>query len=141
MLLDHTAHLPSDNEAINELVGTSFSLLTKIQMGGTGSEKMEITACSRYFQEALNSHQQTNYGSIEIRTRGVIVHFNNGRSYYVWCIPYYRLSVYQTKSLSIHGEGRVVTFKVNRNQNKSFIRKLLKQMADYQRRFEMPSNS
>ena len=140
MLLDHTAHLPSDNKAIDELVGTSFSMLTKIQMGGTGSEKMEILACSRFFQEALNKHQQTNYSSIEIRTRGIIVHFNNAKSYFVWCVPYYHLSVYKTSSLSIHGAGKIIKFKVNQTKNKSFIRNLLKQMADYQRGHEMPLN-
>lgn len=138
MLLNHTAHLHSDNEAIDELVGTSFSLLTKIQMGGTGSEKMQILACSRYFQEALNKHQQTNYGSLEIRTRGIILHFNNGKSYYVWCVPYYRLSIYQTDTLSIHGEGRVVKFKLDKNKNKSFMRNLLSRMSEYQRRYEIP---
>ena len=138
MLLDHTAFLPSDQKKIDALIGPSFSLLDKIKMLGVGSEKMQLLAYSTYFKEVINKHQQTNYGSIELRTAGVIVHFNNGKSYYVWCIPFYRLSVYRTETLNIHGEGEVVKFKIDKNQNKTFLRNLLRQLAIYQERFDSP---
>ena len=79
MLINHSLHLSKDKERINELVGPSYSLFTKIRMGGTGSMKMEILACSSYFKEVLHQFQETNFGSLEIRKKGLIVHFNNGK--------------------------------------------------------------
>lgn len=131
MLLNHTAHDPDDNKLIDELVGKEFPILDKIMMLGTGSEKMIITACSEFFKPALSKHQETNYGSIEIRTKGVIVHLNNGQWYHVWCIPFYRLAIYQTDNLGIHAEGKMIQFRLKKNQNKSFIQKLLTEKAKH----------
>lgn len=129
MLINHTEQLKATDEIIDEYVGPTFSMFDLILMGGTGSEKMQIAACSTFFKEALNNFQETNFGSIEIRTKGIIVHLNNGREYHVWCIPFYRLAVYQTKQLSIHGEGQVIKFNLKKNQNSSFIKKLMNQKA------------
>lgn len=131
MLIDHTAHSPATNLIIDEYVGEEISIFNAILMGGTGSEKMQIVAYSTYFKKALNNFQETNYGSLEIRTSGLIVHLNNGRNYHVWCIPFYRLAIYVTDELSIHGEGQVMKFKLKKNQNKSFIKKLLKHKAEF----------
>lgn len=140
MLLNHSLHLAKDEERIAALVGPSYSLFTKISMGGTGSEKMEILACSSYFKEVLHQFQETNFGSLEIRTKGILVHFNNGRNYHVWCIPYYRLSIYKTDTLSIHGEGHMVRFKTNQNKNNQFIRKLLDELANFQKNYQLPND-
>ncbi len=139
MLLDHTAHLPANKKLIDQVIGPEFSMFDTILMGGTGSEKMQILACSTFFKKALNNFQETNYGSIEIRPEGMIIHLNNGRRYHVWCIPYYRLAIYQTETLSIHAEGQVMKFKLKKNQNRSFIKKLIQQKAEFHDKLNNPS--
>jgi hypothetical protein len=131
MLIDNTAHSSDNKERINEIVGETFSLFDTILMGGTGSEKMQIIACSTFFKATLNNFQETNYGSIEIRTKGILIHLNNGRKYCVWCVPFYRLAIYLSGSLNIHAEGQVIKFKLKKNQNKSFIKKLLEKKAEF----------
>ncbi len=131
MLINHTEQLKENNQIIDDYVGPTISIFDIILMGGTGSEKMQISACSTYFKEALNNFQEINYGNIEIRTKGILVHLNNGRLYHVWCVPFYRLAIYQTDKLSIHGEGQVIKFHLKKNQNKSFIKKLLRHKASF----------
>jgi hypothetical protein len=129
MLIDNTAHEKKNKKLINETVGEKHSIFDTILMGGTGSEKMQITECSAFFKATLNSFQEVNYGSIEIRTKGIIIHLNNGRCYHVWCVPFYRLAVYLSGTLNIHAEGHVMKFRLKKNQNKGFIQKLLDKKA------------
>ena len=131
MLINHTAHEPDNDKTIDAMVGEEYPIVDRIMMLGTGSEKMLITACSEFFKPALSKHQESNYGSIEIRTKGIIIHLNNGQWYHVWCIPFYRLAIYQTDSLSIHAEGKMIRFQLKKNQNKSFLQKLLTEKAKY----------
>lgn len=138
MLLNHTQHLQSNQKKIDQFVGTSYSLIEKIKMGGAGSEKMQIVSCSQTFKEVLNKHQEINYGSLEIRTKGIIVHFNNGQQYHVWCIPFYHLSIFKTDTLNIHGAGSMVKFYLKKKQNERFLNTLLEKHAAYQKRFELP---
>jgi hypothetical protein len=67
-----------------------------------------------------------NYANIELRPEGIIIHFTNRLDRYSWVIPYYRLVIYSTQTISIHSNGNFMQFKKNKSyqDNKKFIHKM-----------------
>ena len=67
------------------------------------------------------------YANIELRDKGIIIHFGNKLDRYSWIVPYYRLVTYSNKRFSIHSNGHFIKFKKNRNyrNNKKFLAKMI----------------
>ena len=95
-------------------------------MKGVGSKRMMITKVSSGFKDIINSVSDINYGNLEIREKGIIVHINKGLKNYSWAIPYYQLHIYKTNGYSIHGQGNFVSFANNKllKENRNFINRL-----------------
>ncbi|WP_282147997.1 hypothetical protein [Algibacter lectus] len=111
----------------DNLVGKAFSFLEKIKMGGIGSSRFMIEEISEKLQPKNLQTLTTNYANIELRPKGIIVHFTNRLDRYSWIIPYYRLVTYSTKTYTIHANGHFIKFKKNKNydDNKKFIDKMI----------------
>lgn len=114
-----------ESEIIN-LVGKSLPLWQRLKSGGTGCRRMTIQSCSQDIQKLLEGHPGTNYSSIEIRPKGIIVYLKNNLNTYSWPIPFYRLSIYKSEAFSIHGEGSFVKYEMDSNYeaNQKFITKI-----------------
>jgi len=112
---------------INDLIGKSYSLLESIKMKGVGSKRMMIDDVSIGFKKILNEVADINYGNIEIRKKGVLVHITKGHQNFSWAIPFYQMHIYKTNSFSIHAQGNFVRFKNNKllRENKKFLDRLL----------------
>ncbi len=108
------------------IVGKAFSFFEKIKIGGIGSSRLIIEELSPKLQPKNREAIATNYANIELRPKGIIIHFTNKLDRYSWIIPYYRLVVYSTQTFSIHSNGNVIQFKKNKNyqDNKKFIHKM-----------------
>lgn len=127
-MIYNTTHANKDAEVtITDLVGESYSFIEAIKMKGVGSKRMVIEDVSPGFKSILNSVSDINYGNIEIRKKGIIVHITKGLKNYSWALPFYQLHIYKTDGYSIHGQGNFVRFKVNKllKENKKFLDKLL----------------
>lgn len=112
---------------INDLVGEAYSFIEAIKMKGVGSQRMVIEDVSLGFKNILNSVSDINYGNIEIRKKGVLIHITKGLKNYSWALPFYQLHIYKTSGYSIHGQGNFVRFKNNKllKENKKFLDRLL----------------
>lgn len=110
-----------------QMVGKAFSFFEKIRMNGIGSGRLIITALSTKLEPKNQQTIGINYANIELRPKGVIIHFTNRLDRYSWVIPYYRLVIYSTETLSIHANGNFIKFKKNKNyqDNKKFINKMI----------------
>jgi hypothetical protein len=111
----------------NNLVGQAFSLLEKIKIGGIGSSRLVIEELSAKLQPKNLQPIDINYANIELRPKGVIIHFTNKLDRYSWIIPYFRLVTYSNNTFSIHANGNFIKFKKNKNyeNNKKFIAKMI----------------
>lgn len=111
----------------DELVGKPFSLLDRIKMKGVGSGRFIIKELSDKLQPAQKQFSELDYGNIELRPNGILVHFTNRLERYSWCVPYYRLVVYNASFFSIHAEGSFIKFMKNKNyvENRKFIDKMI----------------
>lgn len=117
----------------NQMVGKAFSFFEKLKMGGVGSSRLVIDTLSPKLKPKNIETFGINYANVELRPKGVIIHFTNKLDRYSWIIPYYRLVLYSTKTFSIHSNGNVMQFRKNKNyeDNKKFIHK----MADLKNAF------
>ena len=125
-----------DNEVtreINSILGKPYSFLKAIQMKGTGSHRMMIQEVSPHFRNVLNTNSDINYANIELRPKGIILHINKGLQNYSWIIPYYKLVIFQSETLSIHAEGMFIKLRNNQyvQKNNKFIAKVLSLKEHY----------
>ena len=126
MIFD-TTHKNRDAEAtINDLIGSAYSIFEAIKMKGIGSKRMIIINVSEGFRNIMNTVSDINYGNIELRKKGILVHINKGLKNYSWAIPFYQLHTYKTNGYSIYAQGNFVRFANNKllNENKKFIDRL-----------------
>lgn len=125
MIITTTYTEKEDIQAINQLLGKPFSLLERLKMGGIGSSRLMIAQVSPKFLQQQFS--EIDYANIELRPKGIIVHFTNRLERFAWAIPYYKLYVYSTGFFSIHAEGSFIKLHKNTyyKNNKKFIDKML----------------
>ena len=88
---------------------------------------MIIEEHSDQFNNHFKSNNNLLYGSLEIRNKGVIVRISINYETISWLIPYYKLSIYNSKHFSLHSSGLFIKFRKdsNYNMNKKFILNLI----------------
>jgi hypothetical protein len=133
-MIYNTTHPNEDyNKETNTYLGQSFPFLTKLKMGGVGSGRMMLAEVSPNLQLTEKRFSEIDYGNIELRPKGILVHYTNGLDRFAWAIPYYRLVIYNSTYFSIHAEGNFLKFIKNIKyiENKMFINK----MTNYKNRY------
>ena len=110
-----------------EQVGKAFGFFERIKMGGIGSSRLQIKEISANLQPTQAAHNGINYANIELRPKGIIIHYTHRLDRYSWVIPYYKLVMYSTQNLSFHADGHFITCRKNQNYqyNKKFIKKIM----------------
>ena len=133
-MLFNTSYINKEyNQQSIETLGKSFSFFEKIKMGGIGSGRFIIKEISPNLKPKNLQTIAINYANIELRPKGIIIHFTNKLDRYSWIIPYYRLITYSTQTFSIHSSGSFIRFEKNKNyiDNKKFIGKMIDLKIDF----------
>lgn len=127
MIFNTTLKNKDATTTMNDLLGKPYSFVKAIKLGGVGSKRMIIDAVSPGFLKLINAVSDINYGNIELRDKGIVIHINKGLKNFSWAIPYYQLHTYKTEGFSIHAQGNFVRFKSNKllKENKNFIDKII----------------
>jgi hypothetical protein len=138
MIFNTTLNNRDAATAINNMLGVAYSFMKAIKLGGVGSKRMVIDAVSPGFTDLINTVSDINYGNIELREKGILVHVNKGLKNYSWAIPYYQLHTYKTEGFSIHAQGNFVRFKNNKllKENKRFIEKLVQGKIENDKQYQ-----
>jgi hypothetical protein len=112
---------------INNLVGKPFSFLERLKMKGIGSSRMILDEFSAGFKPFIRGNMGLLYCNVELRPNGIMVHFNQQYNRYSWVIPYYRLSMFRSDSLSIHAEGEFLRIRKDKHlkNNSDMIKRIL----------------
>jgi len=126
-VFDATLKNKDATATMNDLLGKPYSFVKAIKLGGVGSKRMIIDAVSPGFLKLINAVSDINYGNIELREKGIVIHINKGLKNFSWAIPYYQLHTYKTEGFSIHAQGNFVRFKNTKllKENKNFIDKII----------------
>ena len=125
MILETTYTSREVTLQINGLVGKPFSLLERLKMGGIGSKRMPIAAISDEFQEFLKAAHYKTYANIELRPKGIIIHFRYKLESYAWPIAFHSLSIETKPEFLLRSEGKFISFEGGMQLNSAFIEKLL----------------
>lgn len=117
----------------NELLGKSYSFYERIQMRGVGSGRFVIAEISEKLNSNKEKFSELNYANMELRPRGIIVHYTQKQERFSWCIPFHKLVIYNTNLLSIHAEGNYLKFFKNNHykSHKKFLEKMNKYRIEY----------
>ena len=127
MVFDTTYKNEDYNQQSLLLVGKPFSFIERIKQGGIGSSRFIIESKSPKLDLGKLKFGETDYGNIELRPKGIIVHYTRKLERFSWIIPYYRLVIYNSQFFSIHANGNFIQFLKNKNyiSNKKFIDKMI----------------
>ncbi len=142
MLIDTTHYNSEHKQIIADLVGSPFSLVQKLKLKGVGSKRMIIDEVSPNLQQVLNTVSDINYGNIELRPKGILVHITKGLKNFTWIIPYYHLVIYKINGSSIHAQGKFVHFRANKTfrENKKFFDKLVDEKTKHDMLYKIPQS-
>jgi len=127
-MIYNTTHTNEDYELdVVENLGKSFSLLKRFKLNGIGSSRMMISELSPKLKPNKIQFSEIDYGNIELRPKGILVHFTNRLDRYAWIIPYHKLVIYNSAFFSIHADGNFIKFRKNKQylDNKRFISKMI----------------
>tara|TARA_B100000508_G_C11436296_1_gene266212 strand:- start:23 stop:454 length:432 start_codon:yes stop_codon:yes gene_type:complete len=124
---------PKFREQVEELVGKPFSIWQRLRMKGNGSGRLDVAEYSSKLANCFGEHSGRKQAIIELRPKGIIVYMRNHINDYVWCIPYWRLSIFQSTLYSIHSDGHFIKIDMHKalNVSKVFFQKMLKNKATY----------
>lgn len=127
-MIFNTTHKNEDYDIESaSLVGKPLNLVQRIKQGGIGSSRLMIHKISPKLNLSKLKFSEIDYANIELRPKGIIVHFTKKLERFSWVIPYYRLVVYNTQFFGIYGNGNFIQFLKNKNykENKKFIDKMV----------------
>ena len=122
---------------INNTLGSPFGFFERFKMKGIGSPRFTLTSASEEVTKRLPSDESLVKVNIELRPKGIIVHFKKFTEHYSWIIPYYKLTVYYSTDLSIHSESTFMKFiKTSlKKPHRKFITKLISLKAEYSKQY------
>lgn len=126
------------SEEIDKSVGKSYSLLKRLKLGGSGSQRFVIVEAFNGLELLLEGDNRTRFCNIELREQGIILHFRARLENYVWVVPYRLLSLFKSDdTISVFAGAEFVRLKAAHNAklNHSFIQKLLDLKAEQFSRF------
>ena len=129
MLVNISYNEPKIRTTIDDLIGKPFTLRERWSMGGIGYGKLMITQTSIDIHNLLVLDQNINQCNIELRPKGIIIHFRSLLETYGLIIPYYKLKLYKGKAqeYSIYKDQYSIKVLANTKNIHSFFKKLNEQ--------------
>lgn len=131
MLFDTSYSDKRITRQINEAVGMPYTWKDRWKMGGIGSRRMVIQSISESYQKYLNAEHYNSNANIELRPKGVIVHFRHKLQAYSWIMPYKDLVIEHKSSIVLKANGEFISFA--QDLDTAFISKMKKQFAAHSR--------
>lgn len=112
---------------IEALIGKQYSFRERLKLKGTGSMRMKVIKTSPGLSKTQDKND-INYTSIELRPKGMIAYFRTKINNYIWVIPYYKLSVFQSETFNIHADGEYIRLdlKTVYPKNKKFFDRMFR---------------
>lgn len=122
-----------NEKLINQEMGNAYSIINKLKLGGIGSRRMIIEHFSENMNHLKLKVSGLQYGNIEIRPNGIILHINQGIYTYAWTIPFFHLNIYNGDYFTIHGAGEFIQFNREKSwkENRTFLNKLVDLKANF----------
>ena len=127
MIFDTSYYDKILRKEINDLVDSPYSLMDRFKLKGIGSSRFILSAASENILKKLPTDESTVKVSIELRPKGIILHFKRFTEHFSWVIPYYKLTIYSSKELSIYENETFMRFSKEslKKNHLEFIKKVI----------------
>jgi hypothetical protein len=101
--------------------------MDRFKLKGIGSSRFILSAASENILKKLPTDESTVKVSIELRPKGIILHFKRFTEHFSWVIPYYKLTIYSSKELSIYENETFMRFSKEslKKNHLEFIKKVI----------------
>lgn len=110
MLFDTSYKDKKIERKINETVGPSFSFAERWKLKGIGSKRFSIKSVSEEYRGFVNAAHYISNANLELRPKGIIVHFRHKLQAYSWIMPFSDLVVENKTALHLMSDGKHITF-------------------------------
>jgi len=134
MIINYTYPTPQLKRQIKQSVGSSFSIVERLKMGGIGTSKLQMIEASDEIYQLVSHKTDTIYCYIECREKGIVLGFHSTLKVYLWLIPYLFLSIeLGSNTVNIESEGNETKLKppFNGNLELAFFDKLQRLKSNY----------
>ncbi len=111
---------------INNAVGEAFGFKERWKLGGIGSKRMVIEDISEEYRKYLNAEHYVSNANIELRPKGILIHFRHKLQAYSWVMPYTDLVIEKAERLTLTSNGKFIRFKDAIETNSKFIEKMVR---------------
>ena len=131
MLKNISYNNPKIIDEINNYVGKPYTILQRLKIGGIGSSKLIINSADSIIENLLNLDNNLNYCNIEIRPKGIIIHFKSLLETYGLIVPFYKLKIFKGKAneYSIYIDNFFIKVNASEKNEHDFFKKILKLRA------------
>ncbi|MCH1558437.1 MAG: hypothetical protein L7R87_04890 [Flavobacteriaceae bacterium] len=118
-------------DEINNYVGKPYTILQRLKIGGIGSSKLIVNSADSIIENLLNLDNNLNYCNIEIRPKGIIIHFKSLLEIYGLIVPFYKLKIFKGKAneYSIYIDNFFIKVNANKKTEHDFFKKILRLRA------------
>lgn len=131
MLKNISYNNPKIIDEINNHVGKPYTILKRLKIGGIGSSKLIINSADSIIENLLNLDNNLNYCNIEIRPKGIIIHFKSLLETYGLIVPFYKLKIFKGKAneYSIYIDNFFIKVNASEKNEHDFFKKILRLRA------------
>ena len=131
MLKNISYNNPKIIDEINNYVGKPYTILKRLKIGGIGSSKLIINSADSIIESLLNLDNNLNYCNVEIRPKGIIIHFKSLLETYGLIVPFYKLKIFKGKAneYSIYIDNFFIKVNASEKNEHDFFKKILRLRA------------
>ena len=131
MLKNISYNNPKIIDEINDYVGKPYTILKRLKIGGIGSSKLIINSADSIIENLLNLDNNLNYCNVEIRPKGIIIHFKSLLETYGLIVPFYKLKIFKGKAneYSIYIDNFFIKVNASEKNEHDFFKKILRLRA------------
>ena len=131
MLKNISYNNPKIIDEINNYVGKPYTILQRLKIGGIGSSKLIINSADSIIENLLNLDNNLNYCNIEIRPKGIIIHFKSLLETYGLIVPFYKLKIFKgnANEYSIYIDNFFIKVNASEKNEHDFFKKILRLRA------------
>jgi len=131
MLKNISYNNPKIIDEINNYVGKPYTILKRLKIGGIGSSKLIINSADSIIENLLNLDNNLNYCNVEIRPKGIIIHFKSLLETYGLIVPFYKLKIFKGRAneYSIYIDNFFIKVNASEKNEHDFFKKILRLRA------------
>lgn len=122
MIYDTSYSNKETTRKINQLVGLPFSWRQRLKFRGIGSPSMVIADISNEYKKYMNAEHYQTKANIELRPKGILIHFRHKLQAYSWVMPFTSLTVLHDTHLTLASDDLFISF--HEPTDKIFLSKL-----------------